>query len=213
MAGVLEVKTGKAKNGKCKVSAVVTSVTGKKFHSFVQTVLLPGGGALSVDLKIKSLGTLSILVGADGFIGQLGEYDVVSASVGGTLSASAPSFRLDCDLQSIDGNLINRDFLPFNEPVMESNGKWKCRGAAVIGYFHGEWVVQTDSGRLNLSGLKLSYAPKTGVFRGSFKVFALTNKGKPKKYPFKVNGLVVDGIGYALVTRPGSSDTWNANIR
>ena len=55
-----------------------------------------------------------------------------------------------------------------------------------------EW--DTSKGKTNLSGLKLSYTPKTGLFKGSFKVYALEG-GKLKKYTVNVTGLVVDGNG------------------
>ena len=51
----------------------------------------------------------------------------------------------------------------------------------------------------NLSGLKFSYAPKTGLFKGSFKVYVLETTGektKLRKLAAKVNGFVLSGIGY-----------------
>ena len=56
-------------------------------------------------------------------------------------------------------------------------------------------------GKTNLSGMKLSYTPKKGTFKGSFKVYALQGSGKGtklKKYTVKVSGVVVDGVGYGL---------------
>ena len=64
-------------------------------------------------------------------------------------------------------------------------------------------IVDTDKGKTNLSGLKLPYTPKTGVFKGSFKVYALQGEGKstkPKSYTINVNGFVVGGVGYGMAT-------------
>ena len=58
-------------------------------------------------------------------------------------------------------------------------------------------------GKTNLSGLKLTYTPKKGTFKGSFKVYALEGAGtatKLKKYTIKVSGLVVDGLGFGEAT-------------
>lgn len=213
LIGVLEVKTGKVKNGRCKVSATMTSVMGKKYKAAAQTVAVSAGSPLSATLNVRGYGTMTLSIGSDGFSGKLGEYAVRSASVGGALSASAPSFRLNCNLGSINGDRINRDFLPLAEPISDSNGKWRLGKAASIRYSHGAWSGQTDAARPNLSGLKLSYTSKTGVFKGSFKVYAVTGADKLKKYTFKVNGVVTGGIGYALVTLSGSPDSWSAKIK
>ena len=53
----------------------------------------------------------------------------------------------------------------------------------------------------NIAGLKLTYAPKTQTFKGSFKVWLLDeSKGKLKSASVKVTGVVVDGTGYGEVT-------------
>ena len=213
LSGILEIKTGKVKNGNCKVVATVTSVGGKKYKSSSQTVSLAAGKLLVASLPVSDLGTLSVTIGADGFSGTLGSYVVSSASVGGALQTGSPNFLLNCNLGSIDGNSLNRAFLPLEEPFSDANGKWKFRKAANIKYSKGVWVGYEDPNRPNLSGLKLSYTSKTGVFKGSFKAYAVTSADKLKKYTFKVNGVVTGGIGYALVTLPGSSDTWSAKLK
>ena len=63
-------------------------------------------------------------------------------------------------------------------------------------------VVDTSKGRTNLSGLKLAYTPKTGTFKGSFKVYAIQN-GKLKKFTARVTGIVVNGTGYGIATGKG----------
>ena len=60
-------------------------------------------------------------------------------------------------------------------------------------------VVDESKGKTNRSGLKLSYAAKTGIFKGSFKAYSLQDafggKKKLKKHKVDVIGFVVDGVG------------------
>ena len=72
-----------------------------------------------------------------------------------------------------------------------------------------------DEKRPNISGLKLSYAPKTGLFKGSFSLYAWNGssiqegtKPKLKKYAFKVCGVVVDGVGYGAATCKKTAANW-----
>ena len=72
-----------------------------------------------------------------------------------------------------------------------------------------------DEKRPNISGLKLSYAPKTGLFKGSFSLYAWNGssiqegtKPKLKKYAFKVCGVVVDGVGYGAATCKKPAANW-----
>ena len=112
-----------------------------------------------------------------------------------------------------------QDLLPQYEPVAVANGKWAFAKAATV-----KWgtpkneilapevydeasgkglLVDTTKGKTNLSGLKLTYTPKAGTFKGSFKVYAVQN-GKLKKYTAKVAGLVVNGTGYGTATVNGT---------
>jgi hypothetical protein len=64
-----------------------------------------------------------------------------------------------------------------------------------------------SNGKTNLAALKLTYTSKTGLFRGSFKAYALeTTNGRTqlKKYAVNVTGVVVNGTGYgqAVCKRP-----------
>ena len=59
-----------------------------------------------------------------------------------------------------------------------------------------------DEKKTNYSALKLTYTEKTGVFKGSFKIYT-SNEGtidegkapKLKTYTAKVSGVVIDGFG------------------
>ena len=72
--------------------------------------------------------------------------------------------------------------------------------------YNDDWAtreVDDTNGKTNLSSLKLTFAAKTGIFKGSFKAYALEEKnGKTKlvKYTVNVLGLVVDGVGQGEAT-------------
>ena len=77
-------------------------------------------------------------------------------------------------------------------------------------------IVDTSRGRTNLSGLKLTYTPKKGTFKGSFKVYALETAGngvKLKKYTVNVTGLVVDGVGRGMATCRKPAASWSVTVR
>ena len=114
----------------------------------------------------------------------------------------------DEEIPEIDGLLAQ--FLPYGEPVF-TGAKWTANKAAVIRYKAGAfdqaaYDLGVSKGKTNDSGLKLTYTPKTGLFKGSFKVYTLLPSGKIKKYTAKVNGVVLDGYGYgsALVPKVGA---------
>ena len=58
----------------------------------------------------------------------------------------------------------------------------------------GRYEITKDNG--NPAGLKLTFTASSGMFKGSFKVYAKTEDGKSKKYSAQVTGAVVNGVGY-----------------
>ena len=105
----------------------------------------------------------------------------------------------------------SEEFLPDGEPVIPKAGKWSFAKAASVKYAKDKktnqvgLVIDTKKGT-NLSAMKLTYTPKTGIFKGSFKIYAIQG-GKLKKFTVKVIGMVVDGKGWgsASVKKVG---TW-----
>ena len=64
--------------------------------------------------------------------------------------------------------------------------------------------------------MKLTYTPKKGTFKGSFKVYALEGTGKAtklKKYTIKVSGVVADGVGYGQATCKKPAVTWAVLVK
>ena len=77
-------------------------------------------------------------------------------------------------------------------------------------------VVDETKGKTNLSGMKLTYTPKKGTFKGSFKVYVLEGTGKAtklKKYTVKVSGVVVDGVGYGIATCKKPAISWSVLVK
>ena len=107
--------------------------------------------------------------------------------------ADGCAFRLD-DVRKIElaeGLPVIGELLPDGEPV-GGGARWSVAKAGKV-VFDGATgaVVHGD----NPSGLKLSYAAKTGAFKGSFKVHVIS-ANKLKKISATVTGTVVGGVGY-----------------
>ena len=114
--------------------------------------------------------------------------------------------------------------MPNEESFSVSNGKWVFAKAATVKWAKDRvtkeygLVVDNTKGKTNLSGLKLTYAAKTGQFKGAFKVYALAGGGSPGtarptkkklvKYTVNVIGFVVDGVGYGEASCKKPAGTW-----
>ena len=109
-----------------------------------------------------------------------------------------------------DGKWIQRIYYASNagEAALEEDGR-------ILGYYvidvglktkDGIDLYQTDADKLpmtkrNLSGLKLSYAPKTGMYSGSYTLYSvddIKNPAKPtlRKTKMSVSGVMINGVGY-----------------
>lgn len=205
VVGIFELKCGKAnKKGVAKVSATLTGIDGKKTKYKARSVHV-GGETVTVDF-----GGLSITIAADGTFsgdeGVLGGLGVASAGVGGNWTRAEAGVHVDFNEgKSLPADVLE-DLLPDGEPVLAKGGKWAFNKAASVKLSKDKTqaVWDTSKGRTNLSAMKLSYMPKTGIFKGSFKVYALAStsggKKKMKKYTATVTGVVVDGRGYGQAT-------------
>ena len=77
-------------------------------------------------------------------------------------------------------------------------------------------LVDTSGDKTNLSAMKLTYTPKKGTFKGSFKVYALEGTGKAtklKKYTVSVTGVVVGGAGYGTATSKNPAASWSVSVK
>ncbi len=205
-AGAISVTVGKvnAKSGLSNVKAAITWLDGKKSRAKAVKVRQPLSGALAERLEVKGYGTLAIVLDDSRVAGSLSGYSIVSADVGGDYSGFAHGmFALD-DFVFPSGGTPMDEFLPDGAEFDISGKKWVFAKAPPIKMKKGEFDYAAyekawDKGKTNDSGLKLTYTPKTGVFKGSFNIYAVHGEGakaKVKKTRVKVSGVVVNGIGW-----------------
>ena len=213
VAGMIQLKVAKpnAKKRTAKVSGSVTLLDGRKRSMKAATANVPADAPVGADIAIKGLGTLSVQIGNDGFAGTIGTYTVRSAKVGGKWPDTPAGVTVDF---ATGGSLppgTLEPLLPNGVPVRIKGGKWVFEKAAAVKLMKGELVTDTAKGQTNLPSLKLTYTAKTGLFKGSFKLYAIQG-GKLKKFTVKVTGVVVEnaGAGVAKLAKPAA--TWNVAV-
>ena len=227
VAGVVLLKVGKAnaKKGTSKVSGSVVLLNGKKFS--IKGAEVPTGSSprktSGSGLVIPRIGNLELTLGANGFTGrlstELGEVrSVRTADVMGGLSSSVATFRMN-PVEEIAGASVVTNCLPAGTEVRTVNGKWQLAKAASVKYVKTDDVnyelqVNTAGGKTNVSGLKLSYAAKSGTFKGGFTFFTdvgTADKPKLKKIKAAVTGVVVDGVAHGVATVK-NVDPWPVRV-
>ena len=134
------------------------------------------------------------------FVAWWGE-EVAVAKAGGALPKEL-WFVSDIDF-SVDGVELLYDYLPY-EVMIETSSKWKLPKADKLVWNNNEeWFLPKNDNWENVSGLKLTYAKKTGGFKGSFYVYCVTESLKLKKYTANVSGAMVGNVGYGTATIKG----------
>lgn len=215
LAGIVELKVAKpnAKKRNVKVSGSVTLLDGKKRAFKAVTVPCDGSSTIRAgNFTAKGLGAFSIEIGADGFTGGNGTYTMQDAEVGGKWTHGAGVNGGWSDEGNLPaGTLTELLPDPDNAELKPKGGRWAFAKPAKV-----KWgklktggvglTVDTAGGKTNLSAMKLAYTPKTGVFKGSFKIYAVQNN-KLKRFTVKVFGFVVGEVGYgrAMLAKPKTS--------
>ena len=235
VVGIVELKLGKvnAKKGTGKVSGSFIGLDGKKLTlKAANADGIDGTAPATVSLEVKNVGTMTVKIGGDKFAGSLGGWHVQSGAVGGDWTGRGATVGVDAGDVSMFAGTVLTDLLPNDEQATANGGKWAFKKAAGVKWAKPKkgaeppeiydeesgkgLIVDTSKDKTNLSGLKLTYTPKKGTFKGSFKVYALEGEGKAtklKKYTVKVNGVVVDSVGYgtAMCKKPAAS--WPVTVR
>ena len=230
LQGTFELKCGKA-NGKglAKVSAKLTGLDGKKKSYKAKAPI-----DVTVVPVTADLGGITVTIEGDSFSGGdglPGGLTVKPAKVGGALANGEHTFNIEDFNPGVPGRL-QRDLLPVYSKFDVVGGKWKfAKGASVkwrepkkgeektplYDYETGkDLMVDTSKGKTNFSSLKLAYKPKTGQFKGSFKVYSLEGEGKAtklKKYTVNVTGVVVDGVAYGVATCKKPAASWTVTVK
>jgi hypothetical protein len=234
VVGIVELKLGKVnvKKETSKVSGSFTGLDGKKIMlKAVNVTGIDGTAPATVSMEVKGHGTMTVTIGGDKFAGSLGGWHVQSAGVGGNWTKGTATVGVDAGDVSMFAGTVLTDLLPNGEQATANGGKWAFKKAAgvkwakpkkdaVLSKFYDEdsdkdLIVDDTKDKTNLSGLKLTYTPKKGTFKGSFKVYALEGAGKTtklKKYTVNVTGLVVEGVGYGQATCKKPAASWAVTV-
>ena len=231
LVGLLSLRCGRPaltgnRAGKCKVTATVRGLDGKVKKS--KAVDVACGYDATAEFDIKDWGKLSLTLGGEGFVGTMGANRTVKTEPVGGAWTNARS-RVDVNFGPgmrflPEGTRV--DLLPTGdgaEPVRLVNGKWGFAKAATVkwtkpkGATEKELVVDvgTNGEKANRSGMKLTYLPKKGTFRGSFKVYALVDAGSDKKlvkYRVAVTGIVAGGVGRGAAVLKRTGGTWDVVV-
>ena len=111
--------------------------------------------------------------------------------------SSGAVFALE-DAFDIEG--ADESLLPADVEVKVLGTRWTTPKAGKVKFNaeDGSYEDLSESG--NPSGLTLSASSAKGTFKGRFKVFVVTDAGKPKKYTATVNGAILGGTGYGTAT-------------
>ena len=194
--------------GKAKVSGVMGD--GTKVSTTAQMLAGESDYCLPVlsQLYGKKTGGFGLLIWIDQKgkvqVDGLSDWDASSSSspfkaafsnevpVASIADAKSPrAFELPGKLLSqVAGQKVYTELLPSSVKLTVAGNKWNAGKSEKVTVDGGK--VQ---GGTNPSALKLTYAPKTGLFKGGFTVYSDSN-GKLKKTKATVTGVMVEGRGY-----------------
>lgn len=221
--GTLSLKVGKAsKKGVSKVSGSLVGLDGKKYTVASTSFEVNAAGPSVRDgIAIKKFGVMSLALGENGFEATIRTTDgtslaAVSERLSGGISSEGATFHVEGLPAEISGLALIPGCSPDGERIdVDKRGKWALGKAASVKYKKTtvldpetgkkvssyQLVGLDDSKRPNRSALKLSYAAKTGLFKGSFTAYCNAGteaKPKLKKFTFAVTGLAVGGTGMGV---------------
>ena len=124
-------------------------------------------------------------------------WEVLALGAKGNVAAGTRTVELDgAKLRGlVPGAVANT---PTAIPLTVKGTVWNAGKAAKVSLKGGILVINGS----NLSGLKLTYTAKTGLFKGSFTAYAVKG-GKLVKSKFSVFGAVTGGVGYGTAVLKG----------
>lgn len=151
-----------------------------------------------------SVESISALIGPSGeataYFGDL------AAGKVGALSQGEHSVTADISALEASGEMVEDDLSPDGTEFAVAGSRWTFPKADRVKFVRDDESYETTVENGNPAGIKLSYTAKTGSFKGSFKVYSVTESGRSKKRTASVAGVVVDGVGYgtALIKKVGA---------
>ena len=107
------------------------------------------------------------------------------------------------NLLGILGDEKYAEYLPYDVSV-SGGARWIVASGAKgkVVYKRGTTVIDTAKLGANPSGLKLTYYPRSGTFKGSFRTYSEMG-GRLRSKTVKVAGVLVDGVGFGTATLKG----------
>ena len=183
-----------AAKGKAKVSAVLAD--GTKATANGQFVI--GDDWCAVPVVVNKKAKLGFIVwlsqdGASATVEGLGD----GVEIGMPVSGASLAFTLGGGFDGIEG--LQAALLP-GSYAFRGGSKWTFPKADTVKLVDGAAAVTKDNG--NPSGLKLTYKPKDGSFKGKLTVYAVQG-GKLKKLTANVTGVMVGKTGLGTATVKG----------
>lgn len=179
LAGNLRLNIAKPARKGVRVSGALYRLDGK-FVSLPGVTVPPGGVPAVYEKDVRLWGTVSLDLYDRMFEGAVGEaYEV--QKIGSLLPVGRDrlTFRLSGAVDLGNGLAVQEDRLPRDVPLEFLRTR-----------------IRTVRGEPNESSLKLSVNKNSGVFKGTFYVYATGgNSPRPQKFRFKIAGLFADGIG------------------
>ncbi len=211
VCGTVELKIGAVNSKKkVKVSGTVCCLDGKRYRIIKAPMTIKENSPAIAKLAVKGFGTLEIAIGDDGILGVIGnEYIVQSAQVGGSWAKTDSCVNIDFNTDNTPPDAIC-DLLPYSEPILASKGKWafaktSLKTSKVKG---GGYKLAYPDNVANPSAMKIKYSPKTGTFKGTFRLYTGT-ADNAKSSTVTITGVVVDGAGFGRASQKSPAAIWN----
>jgi len=108
-------------------------------------------------------------------------------------------FSVDVSTLGTESEELDDSLSPDGTEFSVSGAAWKCPRPDKVKFIYDEGY-ETVSENGNPASLKLRYAAKTGLFKGSFKTFAVTESGRSSRRTATVAGVMVNGTGYGCAS-------------
>ena len=150
--------------------------------------------------------------GSPVFVGAIGS-SWHALRAGGAIALSNGIHAFDFEVPSFRSYIDavgSTPVVPVGEDFTVSGAKWICaKASGKLKVVDGVLSVVANGGSSNLSGLKLTYTAKTGLVKGSFKLYYMDG-GKIKSDTVTIAGAVAEGVfmGSGTVKKLGSFAVW-----
>ena len=211
IVGRIELTLGKvsksgSKKGQAKVSAKLMGLDGKSKSFRADYCAVDSQTDVSLS---GAAGSLQVTVSGNSFSGLVNGMTADTAIVpGGNLPDGAYCFMME-GLSELDGYPVLTQFLPTEVTPLRFkvvNSKPKFDGKATIKWNRADQHFYASRVG-NEAGMSLSYNKKTGLFKGTFKIYTSKKAGSKTSNSAKATGFVSAAGGNGVVTVKKASFT------